>query len=59
MAAGNYGLAGQVVETLPAGFAYVAGSSSLGASQVQVAGQNVTFTLLGETSFTPWRNGLG
>ena len=39
-----------VTETLPAGFAY--GSSSLGADQVTVKGQDVTFVPLGVTSFT-------
>ena len=48
--ASNYGQAGGVTETLPAGFSYV--SSSLDASQVNVSGQNVRFTLQGDTSFT-------
>ena len=48
--AANYGLGGAVTETLPAGFSYV--SSSLSDDQVQVTGQDVRFTLLGETSFT-------
>ena len=41
---------GQVVETLPPGFSYV--SSSLSDSAVEVEGQIVTFTLLGEASFS-------
>ena len=48
--AANYGQAGGVTETLPAGFSYV--SSSLSASQVDESGQNVRFTLQGDTSFT-------
>ena len=48
--AANYGQAGGVTETLPSGFAYV--SSSLSASQVNESGQNVRFTLQGDTSFT-------
>ena len=41
---------GQVTETLPAGFAYV--SSSLADEQVESADGTVTFTILGEDSFT-------
>ena len=41
---------GQVVETLPPGFIYVA--SSLSDSAVEVEGQIVTFTLLGEAGFS-------
>ena len=52
MAAGGYGLAGRIVETLPAGFAYIPGSASLDPLQVEVAGQNMVFILFGETSFT-------
>ena len=48
--AANYGQAGGVTETLPSGFSYV--SSSLSASQVNESGQNVRFTLQGDTSFT-------
>ena len=48
--ASDYGQAGGVTEALPAGFSYV--SSSLDASQVNVSGQNVRFTLQGDTSFT-------
>ena len=49
--AADYGQAGGVTETLPSGFAYV--SSSLAASQVYGAnGNNVRFTLQGDTSFT-------
>ena len=50
IAAADYGMAGQVIETLPAGFDYV--SSSLSESAVAQVGQGVTFTLFGETSFT-------
>ena len=46
----GYGGLGQVVETLPAGFAYA--GSGLSESQVAVVGQTVTFTLLGEETFT-------
>ena len=46
----GYGLAGGVTETLPAGFIYV--ESSLPESQVAETGQDVRFTLQGETSFT-------
>ena len=46
----NYGRAGGVTETLPAGFVYV--SSSLDPSQVVVTGQDVRFTLQGDDSFT-------
>ena len=48
--AANYGQAGGVTETLPSGFSYVSGS--LSASQVNESGQNVRFTLQGDTSFT-------
>jgi len=48
--ASDYGMMGQVLETLPADFSYV--SSSLDASQVQVTGNVVKFVLMGETSFT-------
>ena len=48
--ASDYGMMGQVVETLPSGFSYV--SSTLDASQVNVAGSLVSFILIGETSFT-------
>ena len=41
---------GRVTETLPPGFAY--DSSSLNAAQVSTSGQDVTFTLLGQASFT-------
>ena len=46
----NYGQAGGVTETLPAGFAYV--SSTLDTEQVAVTGQEVRFTLERDTSFT-------
>ena len=52
----NYGQAGGVTETLPSGFSYV--SSSLRASQVTESGQNVRFTLQGDTSFDLHRYGL-
>ena len=51
--AADYGDAGQVVETLPPRFAYVA--SSLSEGQAKVTGQEVQevrFALTGETSFT-------
>ena len=48
--AAGYGGFGGVVETLPIGFSYV--SSSLSDSAVTVAGQEVSFTLVGETAFT-------
>ena len=46
----GYGVLGQVVETLPAGFAYA--GSDLSESQVAVVGQTVTLTLLGEETFS-------
>ena len=46
----DYGMAGQVIETLPDGFSYV--NSSLSPSQVTQEDQTVKFTLFGETSFT-------
>ena len=46
----NYGGFGKVTETLPDGFVYQA--SSLDDVQVQVDGQEVRFTLQGDTSFT-------
>ena len=45
----NYGSIGSVVETIPAGFAYV--SSPLDIAQVIVAGNLATFNLMGESSF--------
>ena len=48
--AAGYGGFGGVVETLPIGFSYV--YSSLSDSAVTVAGQEVSFTLFGETAFT-------
>lgn len=48
--AANYGRVGGITETLPPGFSYV--SSSLDASQVNVSGRNVNFTLRGGTAFT-------
>ena len=51
IAAANYGQAGGVTETLPAGFTYV--SSSLDSSQVtELSGNQVRFTLQGDVSFT-------
>ena len=50
IAAANYGGFGAVTETLPSGFSYV--SSSLDTEQVRVTGQQVRFTLQGDTSFT-------
>ncbi len=47
--ANNYGQAGGVTETLPAGFTYV--SSTLDVEQVTVTGQEVQFILQGDTSF--------
>ena len=48
--ASGYGAFGAVRETLPVGFSYV--SSSLDDDSVTVAGQEVRFTLSGESSFT-------
>ena len=51
--ASDYGLGGSVTETLPTGFSYMGVDSSLGSSQVtELDGNQVRFTLLGETSFT-------
>ena len=44
--------AGQVVETLPAGFSYVDGSVAPATVRARTSGQDVTFTVLGVTSFT-------
>ena len=47
---------GQLVETLPAGFSYVAGSVTPSEVGVEVAGQEVRFSLFGESpSPTPLR----
>ena len=46
----NYGQAGSVVETLPSEFTWV--SSMHPSGQVDRDGQEVTFTLFGETSLT-------
>ena len=43
---------GQVVETLPEGFGYVSGSVSPSSVGVEEMGQNITFTLLGQSSFS-------
>ncbi|MCS3923571.1 DUF11 domain-containing protein [Methanosalsum natronophilum] len=48
--ASNYGAFAQVTETLPAGFSYV--SSSLDSAQVSVDGNDLTFTVIGQGSFT-------
>ena len=48
--AASYGVGGAVTETLPEGFTYV--FSSLPDSQDSVTGQQVSFTLQGDTSFT-------
>ena len=48
--ASGYGPFGGIMETLPAGFSYV--SSSLPDDSVTVNGQEVTFSLFGETDFT-------
>ena len=51
IAASDYGAAGGVTETLPAGFSYV--NSSLDAVQVsELANNQVRFTLQGDSSFT-------
>ena len=47
---GSYGSAGSLVETLPDGFTY--DGSSLPEFQVGQTGQNVTFTLFGDTEVT-------
>jgi hypothetical protein len=52
IAAAGYGASGMVVETLPNGFSYVDGSSDLAASAVGISGQDVTFTLADEATFT-------
>ena len=46
----DYGLVGQVKETLPPGFTYL--SSSLDPAQVSIDGQDVTFALQGEVRFS-------
>ena len=48
---GEYGI-GSVAENLPAGFSYVDGSVSPSDITVGVSGRNVTFSLLGEDSFS-------
>ena len=47
ISASNYGSFGQVVETLPAGFSYVDDSTDPSTIRTSVAGQDITFTLLG------------
>ena len=52
---GEYGGIGQVVETLPAGFSYVSGSSALVLDDITVdddGREMVPFSLVGETTFT-------
>ena len=48
----NYGDFGQVVETLPSGFAYVPDSVSPSDVRVAMDGQMLTFTLFGTDSFS-------
>ena len=48
--AADYGAAASVAEVLPVGFSY--SSSSLSEASVQTSGQTLTFTLLGDDSFT-------
>ena len=48
--ANNFGSFGGVTETLPTGFSYV--SSSLPVDLVVATGQEVRFTLFGESNFT-------
>ena len=50
VSASGYGAAASIMETLPGGFSYV--SSSLSEASVMVNGQVVTFTLIGDDSFT-------
>ena len=50
--AATYGSFGQVVETLPDGFSYVANSTSPSSVRTKVSGQVVRFTLQGDTTFT-------
>ena len=47
---GNYGI-GSVVEKLPADFSYLPGSVTPSDITTEIAGQNVTFSLVGESSF--------
>ena len=48
----GYSGIGSVVETLPAGFSYVVGSVIPADLEPMVSGREVTFSLVGETSFT-------
>ena len=48
--ASDYGAAGSIAETLPQGFSYA--SSTLSVASVNLGGQVVTFTLLGDDSFS-------
>ena len=50
--ASGYGFGGQVVETLPDGFTYVEDSASPSSLRVDMDGQELRFTLLGETGFS-------
>ena len=52
VAVSGYGRVGGLTETLPAGFSYVDGSSNIDDFSVNVSGQNVRFTLFGESSIT-------
>ena len=52
IAAANYGTAGGVTETLPAGFSYVSSTHGSVIHPADGNSQMVRFTLLGETSFT-------
>ncbi|MCW3133266.1 MAG: hypothetical protein N2V78_02925 [Methanophagales archaeon] len=49
--ASGYGVFGQVVETLPAGFSYVTSSLDPGSVTVDEETNTIKFTLFGETSF--------
>ena len=48
----NYGGFGQVVETLPEGFEYVSTSLSDTAVETSADGRTITFTLIGDETFT-------
>ena len=50
--ASGYGFGGQVVETLPEGFCYVACTLDPGSVEVKAGLNTVKFTLFGETSFS-------
>ena len=57
MTATDYGSGGSIVETLPDGFTY--DNSTLNDTQAEVAGNTVTFTLFGESSFDYTVNASG